>query len=100
VSDFNASSNYSFTFVTTTGGITGFDASAFTLDTSGFQNPFTGTWSIVQSGNNLTLNYAGLSAIPEPGTYAAWAGATALGFATWRRRRRSALQENADEAEE
>jgi len=88
VSDFSASANYAFTFVTTTGGISGFATEAFDLDTSAFQNPFTGNWSIAQSGNNLTLNYTGMSAIPEPSTYAAWAGAVALGFAAWQKRRR------------
>jgi len=85
VGDFNSSSNYSFTFVTTTGGITGFDPSVFNISTTNFQNPFTGTWSIGQSGNNLTLNYT-MSAVPEPSTYAAWTGAACLALASWRRR--------------
>jgi len=38
-------------------------------------------------GEGITLN---ASAIPEPSTYAAIAGAAMLGFAVWRRRRRSA----------
>ena len=46
--------------------------------------------SINQSGNNLTLDYAGVSAVPEPSTYAAIAGATMLGFAAWRRRKANA----------
>jgi autotransporter-associated beta strand protein len=88
VSDFSSASNYSFAFVTATGGITGFDASAFTLDTTNFQNAFTGTWSIGQSGNALTLNYTA-SAIPEPSTYAGIAGAAMLGVALWCRRKKS-----------
>ncbi|MDO8541532.1 MAG: PEP-CTERM sorting domain-containing protein [Opitutaceae bacterium] len=52
--------------------------------------------SMIISGNqsggsaqfNISFdNIAATSAIPEPGTYAALAGAVALGFAAWRRRR-------------
>ena len=59
---FTETSN-SWTILTTTTGISGFDANTWTLNTSGFQDAFTGTWSLSQSGNNLLLNYA---AIPEP----------------------------------
>ena len=68
---FNAFTNYSFDIATAAGGITGFDAAAFVLDTSGFANPMWptgaasgGSWSLSQSGNNIRLNYA--AAIPEP----------------------------------
>ena len=45
-----------FILVQTTGGITGFDATKFSVNTSAF--PFgTGTWSVVVSGNNLVLRY-------------------------------------------
>ncbi|MBI5689228.1 MAG: autotransporter-associated beta strand repeat-containing protein [Verrucomicrobia bacterium] len=90
--DFTSGANYSFTVATTTGGISGFNSSAFAINTSGFANPFTGTWSLAQVGNNLDLVYTGASAIPEPSTYAAAAGAAALALAFFRRRgrRRSA----------
>ena len=55
--------NRSWTILTTTGGITGFNANAWTLDTTGFTNNETGTWLLAQSGNNLVLSYA---PIPEP----------------------------------
>lgn len=85
--NFDAASSYSFTFVATTGGVTGFATNAFAFDTTGFQNLFSGTWTVGQSGNDLVLNYSGASAIPEPSTYAAIAGACALGLAVWQRRR-------------
>lgn len=50
-------------FVTTTQGISGFDPGLFTIDTSGFQNPISGTFSVIQNGDQLDLFYLG---IPEP----------------------------------
>ena len=87
--NFNPTVDYSFTFLTTTGGIAGFSADKFTLLTSGFTNPFNGTWSVTltNSGHDLSLSYAGASAIPEPSTYAALFGACALVFAASRRRK-------------
>ncbi len=84
--NFNPASNYTFSFVTVSGGISGLDINAIALNTSGFQNPFSGTWSLAASANSLSLNYTA-SAIPEPSTYAACAGAAALALAAFRRRR-------------
>jgi autotransporter-associated beta strand protein len=52
-------------FVTTTGGITGFSSDKFNIVTTGFQNSIApeGSFSVVQSGNNLDLVYV---AVPEP----------------------------------
>jgi fibronectin-binding autotransporter adhesin len=50
-------------FVTTTGGITGFAANLFDIDTTGFQNSLNGTFSVAQNGSNLDLIY---TAVPEP----------------------------------
>jgi len=47
----------SFDFVTAAGGITGFDATAFSIDASGFTG--LGTWSISQVGTALRLTYSG-----------------------------------------
>ncbi len=85
--NFDTTQNYSFTLATTTTGITGFDATAFTLNMSSFQNAYTGTWAVGTSGNNLVLNYTGGSAIPEPATSALLAGLAACGLALRRRRR-------------
>ncbi len=77
--NFDDMQDYSLTILTALGGITGFDASAFNLNLAGFSNPFSGAWSISQSGNSLVLNY---QAIPEPSTYALLAlGAICVVFA-------------------
>lgn len=90
--NFDSTADYSFTFLTTTGGIGGFSVDKFALDTFGFANPFSGTWSVAlaNGGYDLALTYTGASAIPEPSTYAAWAGGAMLVFAAWRRRRQRA----------
>ena len=51
--------------LTTTGGITGFDATNWTLDMSGFATDVTpsGSFALQQSGNNLQLVY---TPVPEP----------------------------------
>ena len=88
---FNAFTNYSFDIATAAGGITGFDAAAFLLDTSGFANPMWpagaaagGSWSVSQSGNSIRLNYA--AAIPEPSSAALMV--VGLGALALRRRNR------------
>lgn len=79
-SGFVFTDSYSFAIATASGGITGFDAGAFSINTGGFQNAMTaagynsGSWSVNTSGNSLVLNYTGAtlnnvggaSAIPEP----------------------------------
>jgi autotransporter-associated beta strand protein len=56
--DFENTAEYSFTIAHTTGGITGFDPTAFVLDTSGFQNPLgNGVFILQQSGNDLVLRF-------------------------------------------
>lgn len=85
---FSTTSNYSFTLASTVNGVLGFNAGSITVDTSGFQNAFGGTWSVALSGNskNLLLNYAG-AAIPEPSVSALLAGLAVSGLAFWRRRK-------------
>ena len=56
--------NNSWTILTTTGGIIGFNASAWSLNTSGFADSFEGAWSLASTGNDLVLSY---TVIPEPG---------------------------------
>ena len=52
--------------LTTSGGIVGFDAANWTLDTSGFTTSggYLGSFSLSQAGNNLQLTY---NPVPEPG---------------------------------
>ncbi len=66
--NFNSAAPYSLAFVTTTGGVNGFAANKFSVNTSGFLNSFAGTWSVGTSGNNLVLNYAPPveGGVPEP----------------------------------
>jgi autotransporter-associated beta strand protein len=64
--DFNSSTGYVWKILGTTTGITGFDASKFTVNASGFQNTAGGQWFVSQTGNDLYLNY---SPIPEPSTW-------------------------------
>ena len=63
-----ADANSSWTILTTTTGITGFDASYWTISTTGFSSSpaATGTWNVSQSSNNLVLNYV---AVPEPSVF-------------------------------
>jgi fibronectin-binding autotransporter adhesin len=76
-----AETSNSWTILTTTGGISGFDASNWALDTLGFQDSDTGTWSLASTGNDLVLSY---TVIPEPST----ALLAALGVLALLRRRR------------
>jgi autotransporter-associated beta strand protein len=86
--NFNPASPATFLIASAAGGITGFDAAAWTFDTALFQNSFTGTFSLTQSGNDLYLNYSA-AAIPEPADYALGAGLLGLSGALWRRARRN-----------
>jgi hypothetical protein len=65
LTNFNPNTNYSWEFLSTSGGISGFNANAFTVDTSGFANAFNGTFSVslLNNGEALALNYF---AAPEP----------------------------------
>jgi hypothetical protein len=83
---FNSGVAYTWTLATATGGITGFDPSRFTLDTSDFANGLAGgSFSLSQSGNDLLLHF---TPVPEPSTYALLAlGLGAVALAARRRRR-------------
>ena len=78
----------SYVIATASGGISGLTASNYSIDTSLFTNTPAVGWTLATSsdGNSLLLNYAP-TAVPEPSTYAALAGLTALGLVVWRRRR-------------
>lgn len=83
---FNSGVAYTWKLATATGGITGFDPSRFTLDTSDFANGLAGgSFSVSQSGNDLLLNF---TPVPEPSTYALlFLGLGAVVLAARRRRR-------------
>lgn len=58
VTNFSAAANYSWTLASASGGILNFNPAAFSLDTTGFSNAFTGTFSVNTNGNALVLDYA------------------------------------------
>jgi hypothetical protein len=76
--------NKSWTILTTTGGITGFDASEWSVNSAGFTNPDAGSWSISKVDNNLQLNYTVI--VPEPS--AVLLGGIGLAVTGWAARRR------------
>lgn len=68
---------YTWTVVSTSGGIIGSAADKFTLDLTGFSN-----WQVQNTGNDLQLVY-----VPEPSTFAAVSALASLAVALLRRRR-------------
>jgi autotransporter-associated beta strand protein len=79
VPGFSESSIYTFAIATAAGGISGFNANDFTINTSGFggsSGSFGGSWAIAQDNNTINLVYtganytlaSGATAIPEPNT--------------------------------
>lgn len=71
VQNFNPYGNYSWKIATATGGITGFNAAAFNIVTTGFTSTLAGTFSVTQQGQDLLLNYTRTSTSATP--YATWA---------------------------
>jgi fibronectin-binding autotransporter adhesin len=67
VGNFDGTQSYSWNIATAGGGILGFNANAFQIDTTGFTNPLLGgQFSIGQAGNNVQLSFTPLVVIPEP----------------------------------
>ncbi len=87
-SNFNEALSYTW-LLADFGGITGFDAAAFNIDTSTFQNPFTGSFGVSLGGGALPGDnsqiYLTYTAIPEP--RAALLGGLGLLMILRRRRR-------------
>ena len=64
IANFDPTHNYSWTFLTTTGVV--FSPAGFTIDTSGFDNPIYGHFSVTANEHSLVLNYTA----PGPSTFA------------------------------
>jgi fibronectin-binding autotransporter adhesin len=87
--NFNSAITYSWTFATSPTSITGFTGNQFNVITSGFANSTNGgTFSVIDAGNDLTLNF---TPVPEPSTWAMIA-AGLLAVASFSRRRRLAAK--------
>ncbi len=90
--NFNPAANGSWTLVSTTTGIAGFNASSFVVNTTatngtaGLSNTYDGTFSVGKVGNNLVLNY---TAVPEPSTWALLGLSLAAVIIVHRRSRRT-----------
>jgi hypothetical protein len=88
--NFDVYSSYSWTLLTATSAITGFDATKFNLDTTNFANrTLDGTFSVSLdgAGTSLMLNYTA-AAIPEPSTWAMMIiGVVVVAYSSFRRRR-------------
>ena len=87
---FDGSQSYSWTLLTSTSPIAGFNSNAFVVQTnlfnSGAYDP-SHFWVSLGSGNNLDLNF---SPVPEPSTWALIIGGVGMiAFAGVRRRRRT-----------
>jgi autotransporter-associated beta strand protein len=68
--NWDSSGTYQWRIATATGGVTGFNANIFNIDTSAFsdQNSISGgSFSVSNVGNDVFLNY---TAVPEPSTFA------------------------------
>ena len=85
---FNNSQSYSWTIASASGGITGFDPNAISLDSSRFASLLgTGQFFLTQTGNDLFLNF---SPVPEPSTYALMGLGLSVVLVGLRRRKRPA----------
>ena len=66
--NFDPTQNYQFVLVQANGGILGYTAGEFDVDSTGFANALDGgSFSVVENGNDLLLEF---NAVPEPGTWA------------------------------
>lgn len=81
--DFDGHRAYDWTFLTAAGGLSGFSADQFVINTGRFANTVNGSFAVVQQGNSLVLSY---SPVPEPSTLVLLM--TGLAVVGWQRSRR------------
>lgn len=86
LADFDPAGTYSWMFASATGGVSGFAANAFQVNTANFQNSFAGDFSVGNIGDNLFVNYTPV-VVPEPSTWALLTmGLSLVGWVARRRR--------------
>ena len=89
--NFNGNSDYHWIFATADGGITGFDSSLFTIDSTNFWNSLNGMFAVSMGGDSLFLDYTTnalpepSNTVPEPASLAIWS-IMGLGAVAMRRR--------------
>ncbi len=81
--NFNPSQPYSFVLATAAGGITGFSADEFRIDTRNFANELaSGNFHVAQSGNDLVLNF---NPAPLLGDYNQDGAVDTADYVVWRK---------------
>jgi len=86
---FDAGSAYSWQLFASGNSLTGFDPAMFTVDSTNFLSPYSGTFAVSLGNDNMALylNYLP-AAVPEPSTWVLLlTGAGAVLLPWWRRRR-------------
>lgn len=78
VHDFNGYGNFSWKICSATAGITGFNAAAFSFNTTGFTNTLAGNFSVARQGLDLVLIYTSTSS-PNP-SFTGWAASLPAGM--------------------
>lgn len=78
VPDFNSYGHHVWKLCSASGGITGFSAAAFTVNTAGFAHTLAGTFSVELRGNDIVLVHTPAS-LPTP-SYAGWASSLPTGL--------------------
>ena len=87
--DFDPRQSYTLTLATAAGGITGFSANEFVVDTGAFGNSLQGgNFTVLLSGNSLQLQF---TPVPEPAALSALVVGVAVVGCVRRRVRRSRL---------
>jgi hypothetical protein len=84
------SASLTFSFSLTGEGLVNFNRSYVVSSPSTYSFDAFALFSLSSNGSNFAIDNVTVTAVPEPSTYAACAGAAVLGLAFWRRRRAAA----------
>jgi hypothetical protein len=80
LADFSSTGTNVWTLAVASGGIQNFAPETFIVDTTGFSNAFTGTFSVATNGGSLLLTYSGASLLAPTVNNPALAGGNTFGF--------------------